>query len=389
MRSMTGIALLLTWSLSQPSWAADLPTGLSKTKPTSGRYVKTEQGYMVPYTVTIPGTDVSFSMEPIPGGSFTMGSPESEEGRNDDEGPQVEIKVDPFWIGTHEVTWAEYKEFMNLYSVFKEFETRSLRSVTEQNQVDAITAPTELYDPSFTFEFGEDPEQPAVTMTQYAAKQYTKWLSAITAQQFRLPAEAEWEYACRAGTTGAFSFGDGEVDDYVWYYENADAELQAVGSKKPNAWGLYDMHGNVWEWVLDAYSEEGYSHLKGKTVNAVESIAWPTELYPRVVRGGSWDDDPEMCRSAARMPTHDEEWSMEDPNLPLSPWWFTSDPSRAVGFRLVRPLKELSRKEIGRYWEADVEETKFAVTSRLEEGRGAQGIVDKELPEAIKALEEE
>jgi len=371
--------------------AADEPVGLSQTRPAEGRYVETERGFMVPYTVKIPGTDVEFQMEPIPGGRFRLGSPESEDDRNDDEGPQVEVVIEPFWMASTEVTWAQYKEFMGLYAIFKEFESQNKRQVTGANLADAITAPTELYDPSFTFEYGEEPQLPAVTMTQYAAKQFTKWLSALTGQAHRLPSEAEWEYACRAGTDTAFHFGNdpAQLGKYAWYYENADEQPHRVGEKQPNPWGLYDMHGNVWEWVLDEYLEDGYARLKDRgPVTADDAVAWPTRLFPRVVRGGSWDDDAESCRSAAKLQSHDIDWKVEDPNFPLSPWWFTSDPSRAVGFRVIRPLDMPTKKEMARYWDADVDDVRFDVENRLQEGRGALGLVDETLPEAIKQLQD-
>lgn len=369
--------------------AADQIIGLVATRPETGRFVETPQGFMVPYTMKIPGTEVEFSMEPIPGGRFRWGSPESESTRKADEGPQVEITVEPFWMARTEVTWAQYREFMKLYAVFKELQIKRKRLVSETNRVDAITAPTELYDPSFTFEFGDDARLPAVTMTQYAAKQFTKWLSAVTGQVYRLPGEAEWEYACRAGSTTAYAFGDDPtaLADYGWFYDNASENPQPVAGKKANAWGLYDMHGNVWEWVLDEYFEEGYERLKGKAAtDAYASIAWPTRLFPRVVRGGSWDDDAAACRSAAKMGSHDIQWKSEDPNLPLSPWWFTSDPSRAVGFRFIRPLHPPAREACARFWEPDVEEIELDVQARLDEGRGALGIVDKALPAAIDEL---
>ena len=174
-----------------------------KDRPARGTYVETDHGYMVLYTAKIPGTEITFEMIPIPGGEFLIGSPDQEPGRKSDEGPQVLIAVRPFWMARNEIRWEEYREYMSLYGIFKKFEWAKIRVVTDDNQIDAITAPTEIYDVSYPYEFGDDPQLPAVTMTQYAARQYTKWLSGITGQQYRLPTEAEWEYAARAGTTAA------------------------------------------------------------------------------------------------------------------------------------------------------------------------------------------
>ncbi len=364
--------------------------GIVKDEPSEGPSVKVDNGYMVPYSVTIPGTDVSFEMIPVPGGTFKMGSPEDEEDRADDEGPQIDVVVDPMWVAKTEVTWAQYKEFMDLYAIFKEFEAQGKRTINDDNKVDAITAPTELYDPSFTYEYGEEPNQPAVTMTQYSAQQFTKWLSRITGQQFRLPTEAEWEYAARAGTTTAYSWGDspGDIDDYAWYFDNADEGAPPVGSKKPNALGLHDMHGSVAEWTVNQYNEEGYTDFdKGKPINATDAVTWPENSYPCVVRGGSWEMDAEQLRSAARLASHDEDWKEEDPNFPKSPWWFTSDPARGVGFRLFRSHKPLDESKIARFWEANSEDVKDDVQSRLLGGRGGLGLVDPTLVDAIKEID--
>ncbi len=339
---------------------------------------------MVPYDLPIPGTDVVIEMLPIPGGTFTMGSPAS--AGKADECPQVRVQVEPFWIGKYEITWSQYKPFMELYEIMKQFEAKQVRVVTDANRVDAITIPTKLYDPTFTFEKGENPRQPAVTMTQYAAKQYTKWLGLMTGHAYRLPSEAEWEYACRAGTQTAFSFGDDEaaLADYGWFFDNANEATHPVGQKKPNPWGMFDMHGNAAEWVLDQYSPTGFKTPAQQPAKAADLVAWPTVLFPRAVRGGHWDSDPAECRSASRMPSHDEDWKSFDPNLPLSPWWFTSDPARGVGFRLVRQIAPLTMAERQRVWEPDVDDIRHAVSDRLKEGRGVLGIVDPALPEAMK-----
>ena len=400
-----GVAIVLAVGVTT---SAEPVPGLVAEEPKEGPFVKTDKGYMVPYTETIPGTDIAFEMIPIPAGEFVMGSPEDEADRNEDEGPQFRVTVEPFWMARHELTWREYKRFMEMYDVFKKFGSNSkrdasgepvtdpIRPLTEDNRADAVTIPTPLYDASTTFERGEGDREPAVTMTPYAARQYTKWLSLQLGQFYRLPSEAEWEYACRAGTTTAFSFGDDpeQIEEYAWYWDNSLKELpngdeweayHDVGSKKPNPWGLYDMHGNVAELVLDEYREDHYEQFTGRTVNWKDAIAWPTKAYPRVHRGGSWNSDAKDCRSAVRGQTHDEDWKIIDPNRPKSPWWFTEEDSRAVGMRLIRPLNDPgTSQERNRYWEEVVEEINNDVARRLEEGRGVLAPIDPNLPKAIE-----
>ena len=360
---------------------------------------------MVPYRQEIPGTEQSFQMVPIPGGTFLLGSAEEEIGRQTDEGPQVKVTILPFWMSQHEVTWGEYQAFMGLYSQLKQIqglryrlseETEAKKLKGQLNaagavdllkhlqrspeDVDAITAPTELYEPDITYEYGSDVDQPAVTMTQYAAKQYSKWISKLTGIFYSLPSEAEWEYACRAGAKTAYHFGNAleNLGEYAWYAENADSQLHKVGTKKPNRWDLYDMHGNVAEWVLDGYDPTGFTEDG--------DIRWSTEVFPRVIRGGSWESTAAACRSSARLASQDEEWKEEDPNLPKSPWWFTTDPARGVGFRLIRPLTPPKEEKEHKYWEIDAEEIGWDVGDRLEEGRGVKDNIHPALPKVLQQL---
>jgi formylglycine-generating enzyme required for sulfatase activity len=362
-----------------------------------GPIVKVPGGWMVPYDETIPGSDVTFRMIPVPGGAVRIGSPESEEGRTADEGPAFEVNVEPFWMGRCEVTWAEYKQYIAARNLFLAMQAANIRPIDESNTADAVTAPTELYDPSMTFMNGEEPDLPAVTMTQFAARQYTKWLSGLTGRFYRIPAESEWEYACRAGTDTPFSCGCDDPDilaDVAWFADNADDTTHPVGKKKPNAFGLHDMHGNVAEWVVDELVAGGYAKPASlpQPVTVANAIQWPVRLYPRVLRGGAYYDEATECRSAARKGSRDAggdaknpDWKDVDPNIPKSPWWYTEEPALGVGMRIVRPFASpADGTEQRKWWEADEQSIKDDVANRLEEGRATRGIVDPKLPAILK-----
>lgn len=361
--------------------------GISQTQPAEQPFVEVDGKYMVPYRLVIPGSSVTVEMIPVPGGEFEMGSSE------EDESPQVAVKVLPMWVAKNETSWREYGLYMSMYRLFNSITRQGLRKADASNAADAVTAPTELYDSTFTYKYGQDAQLPAVTMTQFAAKQYTKWLSKLTGHQYRLPTEAEWEYACRAGSTANYSFGDDEAElgDYAWYADNADEQPHPVGLKKPNAFGLHDMHGNVMEWVVDQYTEDGFAALADKTqpLSLPDSIQWPTNVDRRGLRGGSWQDFAEDCRCSKRMGSGDEEeWKELDPNLPLSPWWFTNDPTRGIGFRIFRSYQPLEDQLISKFWEVDHQYLEEDVASRLNEGRGIRCVVDPELAEQIKTLQQ-
>jgi formylglycine-generating enzyme required for sulfatase activity len=298
---------------------------------------------MKPYSETILGTEVKFGMTPIPGGTFKMGSPESETGRNADEGPEREVKIEPFWMGKCEVTWEEYE----LWGLGLDVERRKIKNqmpTNYDNLADALARPTKPYS-DMSFGMGKA-GYPVLCMTQFAAKIYCKWLSAKTGRYYRLPTEAEWEYACRAGTETAYSFGDdvNKLDEYAWHDGNSDEKYHKIGLKKPNPWGLYDMHGNVAEWCLDQYSAEGYKDSAGKILE--NPLVTATRPYPLAVRGGSWIDGAELLRSAARRGSN-KDWKMQDPQYPQSIWYFTD--AEFLGFRVVRPFRIPNAEEAEQY----------------------------------------
>ena len=302
---------------------------------------------MKPYSSTILGTEVSFDMLPIPGGKFKIGSPENEKGRGEDEGPQKEVEISPFWMGKTEVSWNEFQLFMYPEEEKKARASKNLPA--ELNKLtDAVSHPTQPY-VEMSFGMGTD-GFPAISMTQHAANKYCQWLSAKTGHFYRLPTEAEWEYAARAGTTTAYYWGDdaSKLSENCWWGKNSDFKYQKVGKKKPNPWGLHDILGNVAEWCIDQYDPNFY-----KTMPASNPWNKATKPYPHVARGGSWDDEePTKLRAAVRRGST-PDWKRQDPQLPKSIWYHTD--AQIIGFRVVRPLKVPAAAEMQAYWNSGVE----------------------------------
>ncbi len=284
-----------------------------------------------PYTEKIPGTDVTFEMVPVKGGTFTIGSPEKEPGREADEGPQRTVEVGSFWIGKFEVTWDEYDQYA--YAI----EAPPQPGAPTTPAADAITRPTPSYgDEARGFGKGR---QPVLDVTHHAAMEYTRWLASVTGKAYRLPTEAEWEYAARAGSAAAYSFGSDPkaLGEYAWYAENSEERPHAVGGKKPNKLGIHDLHGNMSEWCLDQYVPDFYAKLPSDRPTLMPVSLPNDRRYPHVARGGSWADDPTELRSAARRASS-EEWSRRDPQSPQSIWWHTD--ATIVGIRVLRAVEE-------------------------------------------------
>ena len=240
------------------------------------------------YDEVLTSTDRLITMVPVAGGLFNMGSPKDEIGRRKDEGPVHTVLLDDFWISTMEIPWDLYELF-----VYRNADTPAENRGEVTLDIDGVSSATMPY-----VNYNK-PGYPAINITQYAASQFCKWLTAKTGHYYRLPTEAEWEYACRAYSIHTFSFGPERksIDSYAWYKGNSDGKLHKGGMKEPNALGLYDMHGNVAEWVIDRYDRNGYPYHVDMVANPFQL---GEELYPRVVRGGSYKDKPARLRSAAR-----------------------------------------------------------------------------------------
>ncbi len=324
--------------------------------------VATTESDMKRYAELIEHTDAKIDMIPIPSGRFLMGSPEDEPGRQESEGPQREVEISAFWMSKFEITWDSYDIWMSDLDVYRREQFQfQLTPRDKAADVFQISQPTKPY---CDMSFGMGTKgYPAICMTQHAARTFCKWLSAKTGRYYRLPTEAEWEYACRAGSTTAYSFGDdpAELEEYGWFADNSDEGYKKAGKKKPNPWGLYDMHGNVAEWVLDQFTEDGYPELSEKERR--DPLVIPMTLYPRTVRGGGWDKSAEECRSASREGST-EDWIAQDPQSPVSIWYLTD--ALHVGFRIVRPLRTPSLEEIELKWDKSEPVQRERTTPKVE-----------------------
>jgi formylglycine-generating enzyme required for sulfatase activity/protocatechuate 3,4-dioxygenase beta subunit len=219
----------------------------------------------------------------IPAGSFYMGSPSSEKGRDDNEGPVHEVRISkPFYMGKYEVTQAQWKAVMG---------------TTVRQQRDKADISWFLKSDTHWLLKGEGPEHPMYYVSWEEAVEFCKRLG----RKFRLPTEAEWEYACRAGSQTRFYYGDdldySELDQYAWYDGNSNKTTHPVGKKKPNAWGLYDLHGSVSEWCSDWYAPVPNSY---RNAGSVDPTGPASGFIYRVLRGGSWFSNARHCRSANR-----------------------------------------------------------------------------------------
>jgi formylglycine-generating enzyme required for sulfatase activity/mono/diheme cytochrome c family protein len=301
------------------------------------------------YDTKVPKTGAPYSMIAVKGGEFLMGSPDSEADRGDDEGPQVKKQIKPFWMGKYEVTWDEYEPFQLTSEGRNKDGSRKVWAATDKPE-DLISQPTPPYQP-MDFGMGRN-GFPAICMTQHAANKYCQWLSAQTGHFYRLPTEAEWEYAARAGTKTAYFFGDdvAQLKDYAWYFDNApNFQYSLIGKKKPNPWGFYDILGNVCEWTLDQHSADTYKNWAADAATGQIGNAWIKSKtpYPHTARGGHYDADPDMLRSAARNPS-EPGWKQQDPQLPKSIWYLTD--ATWLGFRVVRTLEIPTVEEMFAAW---------------------------------------
>jgi formylglycine-generating enzyme required for sulfatase activity len=262
-----------------------------------------------PYEQNIPSSTVKFKMIPIPAGTFTIGSPATEKSREEDEGPQKKVEVAAFWMAEHETTFAEWDAF------FKNLDVPQTKAIA----VDAVSRPTAQYI-DLTWGMGRDLNNPTNSMSQQAGIMYCKWLFEQTGIFYRLPTEAEWDR------------------------ENSAAKYHKVKQLKPNAWGLYDMLGNLSEWTLDQYDPAAYEKLADKSKNP--SVP-PAGKYPRTARGGSYLDEASECRCSNRI-SSSPEWNKRDPQIPKSRWWLTD--GMYMGFRIVRPALQPSKEEIEKFY---------------------------------------
>lgn len=305
------------------------------------------------FTETVPGTGVAFEMKAIPGGTFFIGSPDREKFSRGDEHPQKRVTVSPFFMAETEVTWDEYWTF---YAETMSEGRVSPESVMANNsrddlEVDAISGPT----PPFG-----NPEQgwgggsrPAITMTHYAAEIYCKWLSMKTGKNYRLPTEAEWEYAARGGTDTPYFFEGNPrrfsdngflrsvfkadtavINRYVIYSKNSRNRTHEPSRVQANPFGLKNMLGNVLEYTADYYAEDAFDRLPDGAVDP----KGPQTGEAYVVRGGMYSDDAAEVRSASRRATEHERWLRTDPQQPKSIWWYSD--IKGIGFRVVCDVPE-------------------------------------------------
>jgi formylglycine-generating enzyme required for sulfatase activity len=232
----------------------------------------------------------------IPAGEFQMGSWGSDDKAGSDEKPQHRVRITkPFYVGQYPVTLGEFLTFYHdaNYKLEMERDGEESYGYDESGQ----TVKSANFRPWAPGGWKPEMDHPVVWVTRNDAVAFCEWLSKKEGKEYRLPSEAQWEYACRAGSMTRYSFGDSEneLGVYAWYNNQGGIGTHPVGSKRPNAWRLYDMHGNVWQWCADWYTSEYYA------ASPADDPQGPDSGLPRVLRGGGWDGGAGDCRSASRI----------------------------------------------------------------------------------------
>lgn len=280
--------------------------------------------------VPLPNSTHKVKIVSIKGGKFQMGNDASTKAN---EKPSKTVEVADFWMGVYEITHDQFNVF------FRD------ASTSQGSKVDAVTRPTAQYI-DLSWNMGKDGGFPVNSMSVDGAMMFCRWLYKNTGVFYRLPTEAEWEYACRAGSKTNYFFGNdaAQLGQYAWFKTNSKNKYQKVGLKKPNAWGLHDMLGNVAEWTADQYDAEYFKKIGDAPVNPTIP---PTVRYPRSIRGGSYVDDASALRVSSRQ-SSDVSWNKRDPQIPKSRWWLTD--GAFVGFRIVRPISQPSVEEAEKFY---------------------------------------
>ena len=280
-------------------------------------------------------------MQFIKAGEFKMGSPKSEKGHFGDEGPQHKVTIDGFWMGKYEITWDLY----NLFVTRELDKNQALKGPDSEVKmdVDGVSGATTPY-VEMSFGMGTD-NYPAICMTQLAAVKFCEWLSAMTGRFYRLPTEAEWEYACRAGSETAFSFGDDSSQLMNMH------GMQTIVMINTNRWEPKNQMNGVCTICMEMLQNGLWIsifllHTEKEERGVSNPLSEGEKVYPKVVRGGSWMSNPNRLRSAARQPSS-KKWKKRDPQIPKSIWWHTDAPF--VGF-IVRPLITPTEEEQKKYW---------------------------------------
>ncbi len=303
------------------------------------------------FTETVPGTVASIRMIAVPGGEFLLGSPENEPLRKEDEGPQKKVKISPFFMGEYEVTWDQFWAFYTETMSEGRTPPSKIYANNSREDIDAVSGPTPPFGaPDQGWGMGD---RPAITMTHYSAETFCQWLSLKTGRKYRLPTEAEWEYAARGGTSTPYFFEGNPkkfsnegflknifkpdttgIHGFTVYANNSGNRSQEPSKVKANPFGLKNMLGNVAEYCADRYSADAYKNIKDGELDP----QGPSEGEEYVIRGGLYNSDAADLRSAARAHTEHDAWLKTDPQNPKSIWWYSD--FKGIGFRVVCEVPE-------------------------------------------------